>query len=249
MNMSMHYLLYAALALYCAGAAARLFRLVRPAAALIGAGFVIHTAYQAWRGWMTGVFIVNNLFDPVPFLPWCLALLIVANSFKPERRDEWLSLAALLAAFSLFAMFYPKGIIPPTPKKITVWAALFFLFEVMSHALFYAGAWFAWRQRNASGRDATYHTLLIWGFLLYSAVQVAGAAWSWLGWGTTFRWGSRHIFSAALWCYYALYIHLRYMQEWSVRGRALYASFGGIVVLLLSFASYVHEMLFPRIGG
>ncbi len=200
-------------------------------------------------GWLTGAFIANNIFDPVPFLVWCLALLIVLNLFSAERRDEWLSLTLVLLAASLFAAYYPKGIIPPTPKKITVWAALFFAPEVLAHSLFYAGAWFAWRQRKAESGDGFYHTLIIWGFLIYSVAQVTGAVWAYEGWGTTFRWGTRHLFSAVLWCFYALYIHLRYLRDWTAARRALYAASGGAVTLLITTVANLHEMVFPRIGG
>jgi len=249
MNFSMHYVLFFSLALYACAACAYLFRARRAAMAILVVGFAAQTVYQAWRAFMTGAFIVNNIFDPVQFLPWCIAFLIVLNIFNPERREEWLSALIILALFSAYTAVYPKGIIPPTPKKVNTWAAVFFLTEVMAHSFFFTGAWFAWRQRKKPQAECFYHTLIIWGFLIYSVTQVTGAVWSYVGWGTTFRWGSRHLFSAVMWCYFALYIHLRYMQNWAVERRARFAAFGGIVTLVLSFASYVHEMFFPRIGG
>ncbi len=249
MDFTMHTVLYAALGLYCLGALAYLVKKSIASAVSIGIGFALHTVYQVWRGFLTGAFIVNNVFDPVPFLAWSLAFLIVINLFNAEKRDEWLSLSIILLIASAFAAYYPKGIIPPTPKKITPWAAAFFASEVMAQALFFAGAWFAWRQRKAASSDGFYHALIIWGFLSYSIAQVTGAIWAYQGWGTTFRWGSRHLFSATLWCFYALYIHLRYLQNWNAGKRALYAAAGGLVVLLLATVQNLHEMVFPRIGG
>ncbi len=249
MEFTMHTAFYAALGLYCLGALGYLAKQNTVSAAAIGTGFIIHTVYQVWRGWLTGAFIANNIFDPVPFLAWSMAFLIVINLFNRERRVEWLSLSIILLIASLFAAYYPKGIIPPTPKKITFWAAAFFATEVMAHALFYSGAWFAWRQRKNPAAGASYHSLIIWGFLIYSITQVVGAVWAYEGWGTTFHWGTRHLFSAVLWCYYALYIHLRYLAGWPPARRVLFAAAGGLVVLLVTTVANLHEMGFPRIGG
>lgn len=211
-------------------------------------GFIIYTLYLAGRGWLGGVFLPNPLFESAFLLPWCTALLALILKIKKDD-ESWRRILYLLVPFTIFAVYHAKGIIPPTPNKITVWADAFFLTENIAHACFYGGAVFALNAMRKSGEDNNFHSFLIWGFVMYSIAQVVGAVWCYQGWGNTFRWGNRHMISAAIWLYYAAYLHLRYLSGWDLQRKALYVITGAVVVFILTFASYIHEMTFPRIGG
>lgn len=211
-------------------------------------GYIIYTLYLIGRGWIGGVFLPNPIFESPFLLPWCTAS--IALIIKIKRDDNsWAKILFLTVLFSLFAVYYPKGIIPPTPNKITLWADAFFLTESMAHACFYCGALFAVYSFRKCDNDEILHSFLIWGFVMYSIAQVTGAIWCYYGWGNTFRWGSRHMNSAAIWLFYAAYLHLRYLSGWNSSKKAIFALAGGVIVLILSFANYLHEMTFPRIGG
>ncbi|MCU0822797.1 MAG: cytochrome c biogenesis protein CcsA [Spirochaetes bacterium] len=204
--------------------------------------------YLIGRGWIGGLFLPNPIFEGPFLLPWCTALIAVILKIK-RYDNSWGKILFLLVPFSVFAVYHTKGIIPPTPNKITLWADAFFLTENMAHACLYSGAVFAIYFIRGKEKQNTFHTFLIWGFVLYSIAQVVGAVWCYYGWGNTFRWGNRHMMSAAIWLYYAAYLHLRYMSGWDVRKKAMYAITGAVLVFILTFSGYLHEMTFPRIGG
>ena len=242
-----HLFMYAAIGLF---AASFLLYILKSRAAgffLLAAGFVVYSLYLAGRGWIAGVFLPNPVVEGPYLLPWALACIaIIAAAMRDERRG--LILLPLLI-FSAGAIFYARGIIPPTPNKLTPWATAFFITEVFAHALFYTGAMRAALFLAAEDSIDTFHNYLVWGFVLYSVAQVTGAIWCYLGWGNTFQWGPRHMSSASIWLIYAAFLHLRFIPGWSGRRRAWFAVAASAAVLGLTWSSYLHEMTFPRIGG
>lgn len=127
--MTIHVLLYAAAALYAVAFILHLVKRSRASFFSLCAGFLLHTAYQVSRAWLAGIFIPNGMFDGVFLLPWAIALAVVLLRLFSDRGIAWESAAAPLFLFALFALAYPKGLIPPTPNKLTVWANVFFLTE------------------------------------------------------------------------------------------------------------------------
>jgi ABC-type transport system involved in cytochrome c biogenesis permease subunit len=94
-----------------------------------------------------------------------------------------------------------------------------------------------------------YSSCIIWGFILYSIAQVVGAIWCYLGWATLFNWGERHLQSATLWCYFAAYLHLRFLPAWDMRRKAWFSLYGFILVFFFSYSGIFREASMPRIGG
>ena len=106
---------------------------------VLALALVLQSLYLVGRGWLGGVFIPNPVVEGPFLLPWCLALITLVSSLvNPQEKVG--GLMALVVVFSLFSLFYAKGMIPPTPKKLSAWAILFFLTESMAHALFYISA-------------------------------------------------------------------------------------------------------------
>ncbi|HNV46404.1 MAG TPA: cytochrome c biogenesis protein CcsA [Spirochaetota bacterium] len=242
-------LIYGAVALYAIGLVLYLLKREQLSFGALGIGFAAHTAYQIWRAWLGGVFIPNGMVDGVFLLPWAIAGVIILLRLFGDRGTGWLSGLVPLVIFGVFALVYPKGMIPPTPNKLTLWAPTFFFTEAIGHACFYLGAWYALQSIINKSETGAFHMVVVWGFVAYSLSQIVGAIWAYNGWATTFRWGSRHLQSAVIWCFYATYLHLRYMPGWGMRARARYAAVGFVVVALCTFGSHLNEMRFPRIGG
>ena len=241
-------MLYAAGALYLLCSAAILFKKERFGAFLFAGGFILHTAYQVSRCFISGTFVLNGFTDSVFLLPWALACMVILMTRIAGDKTRWLAAVPLVILFTAFAIIYPKGIIPPTPNKTSVWTYAFFLTETFGLACFYLGAWAAAMLLAKKAAPDSYHRIIVWGFVLYTIAQIVGAVWAYMGWTTTFRWGARHLQSAVLWCYYAAYLHLRFMG-WSDRKKALFAAAGFAVTALCTFGSYMNEMRFPRLGG
>jgi hypothetical protein len=212
-------------------------------------GFLLHTVSQVSRGWFIGVFTPNAIFEGVFFFPWCLAFLTLC--LRVIKRDARLTYSTLIPIllFLLFTFFYPKGIIPPSPYVQTVFSPLFFVFEVLAHACFFLAGWFALRYLYDRKEAAFFDSIAIWGFILYSTAQVIGAVWCYLGWASLFNWSERHLQSASVWCFFAAYIHLRFIPLFDMKKKAWFALAGFILVLFFSFFSNVREMNMSRLGG
>lgn len=239
----------AAVLCYTAAFSFMIIRKTMPAFFSIFAGFVFFTIFIISRGWQALIFIPNGLFEGVFFMPWVMGLMLVTAMPAREKRENTITGVIPLLCSAFFAAVYPKGIIPPTPNKLTAWANIFFVTESIGHACFYFGAWFAFLSMVKKEEIPGYHKFIVWGFVLFSISQVSGAVWAFLGWGTPFRWGARHLQSAVIWCYYAAYLHIRFLKTWSERRRMIYAAAGFVLVILCTFGSYLREMTFPRVGG
>ena len=213
----------------------------------LAAGFILQSFYLIGRGWLGDVFLPNPIVEGPFVLPWCLSLIVLVRSMlQPD--DRLGGLTALVVVFSLFSIFYAKGMIPPTPKKMTVWAMLFFLSESLAHALFYISAWVALMGLIGKESQDRYFSWLAWGFVVYTVAQVTGAIWCFVGWGNTFSWGARHLGSAAIWTFFAASLHLPLIGRWRSKSAAM-AIVGGLLVFYISYSGYLQEMQFSRVGG
>lgn len=215
--------------------------------AALALGFILQSLYLIGRGWLGDVFIPNPIVEGPFFLPWCLALVALVRSWThPKMAMPWV--LGLAVIFSVLSVFYAKGMIPPTPKKLSIWAVLFFMSESMAHALFYMAALFAMLSLMRNTLSDSFLPLLVWGFIAYTVAQVTGALWCFVGWGNTFSWGARHLGSAAIWTFFAASLHLQFIANWK-RKNAVMVIAGAVMVFYISYGHYFHEMHFQRVGG
>jgi ABC-type transport system involved in cytochrome c biogenesis permease subunit len=218
----------------------------RPALGALLAAFVLHAGFLAARAMTLGAPSLNSVFEEQVFLPFCLAA-IALWLWGSLRNGEAAALAVVAAAAALLVLPLDKGVIPPSPKSASWLVPLFFFCEILAHALFIAAA--ALVCRRGAPPLAPAHRLAVWGFVLFSIAQVSGAAWCTLGWSVPFQWSFRHLHSAALWCAYAAYIHLRFLPGWSERRRAAYLGAGALLLAAYLAALQFIEAGQMRIGG
>ena len=237
---------YLGLAGYTASLVFFLIRKERIGKLFFSFGFISHTMSLISRAWLIGIFTPNAMFNEVFFLPWCLALLGVVLKIS---EDKFVYILLPVLFFSLLALFFPKGIFPPSPKQNTILSSLFFLFEVLAHACFILGAWLALFYLRNRIFYKEFDTLIVFGFVFYTIAQVVGAYWCYLGWATPFHWGDRHLQSASLWCYYAAYLHLKFLPNGNIKNKAIFALLGLGLVLLFSYGGQLKEMHLPRLGA
>jgi hypothetical protein len=240
--------LYVAIGGYLASLLFSIFKKRRPVEVMFLTGFLFHTISQISRGWFIGIFTPNAMFEGVFFLPWCLACLVLGLRLFSKDKDLIYTTLIPIFLLCIIALIYPKGIFPPSPKVKTIFSPLFFFFEVFAHAFFIIGAWFAFWYLRGKENARIFHSFVIWGFILYSIAQVVGAIWSYLGWATLFNWSNRHMQSATIWCFYAAYVHLRFLPAWDMRKKALFSLAGFLLVLFFSYSSHFNEMNMPRLG-
>ncbi|BBO90156.1 hypothetical protein [Desulfosarcina ovata] len=215
--------------------------------AALAIAFVLQGLYLLGRGWLGGVFVPNPIFEGPFLLPWSIALIILIRSLVDPDAPIAVTLM-LVIGLTLFSIFYPQGMIPPSPKKLNIWALFFFTSESMAHALFYIGAGVATMSLFGKTPADGHLTWIVWGFIAYTIAQVTGAVWCFLGWGNTFSWGARHLGSAAIWTFFAACLHMKFIPAWN-RRNALVTIVGAMLVFFISYGNYLREMRFPRVGG
>jgi hypothetical protein len=242
-------LLYVAAVAYAGSLAFFLMNRKIPAWLFFLCGFVLHTFSQAGRGWFIGIFTPIGVFEGIFFLPWCLAFLTAIFSFSKKDRDLILSSVIPVLIFLAIALSYPKGIFPPSPNVQTIFSSLFFVFEGLAHACFILGAWFALWYLRRREEASFFDNLIVWGFIFYSVAQVTGAIWSYLGWASLFSWNNRHLQSAAIWCFYASYLHLRFLSARDTKRKAVFSLAGFLLLFVLSYLGHLNEINMTRLGG
>jgi ABC-type transport system involved in cytochrome c biogenesis permease subunit len=209
---------------------------------LLAAGFLPHTVYLILRGWHYGVFTPLNFFTEQYFLPWCIAGTTLYLKIRRKDAGNALTLLFPICLFSIIALILPQSTPQPSPTTATILAVLFFLSEVVAHALFVLGGWFALLFLLGREEQSRFNTCAIWGFIMYSLAQVVGGVWSYLGWTVPFHWSERHLLSAALWCFYCAYLHLHFSSRWSTKGKAIFALCGALLMFIFTYAYFFASM-------
>jgi hypothetical protein len=211
--------------------------------ALLCFGFAAHTCSILIRGWHFGIFSPMNMVSEQYFLPWCLAAMTLWWKGRKNHSAGCLTNIVPICFLMIIAMFLPGLTLPPSPQSSTIFAFLFFFSEVIAHALFLLGGWHALLFLSQGSGEQTFNRCAIWGFILYSIAQVIGAAWSWLGWAVPFHWSERHLITAALWCFYCAYLHLRFSPRWSSKGKAWLALCGAVFTFVFTYSYYLANVV------
>lgn len=210
---------------------------------LLWFGFAANTVVILLRGWHFGIFAPINMVSEQYFLPWCLAALTLWRAAKKGGSPSAMTGIAPVFFLMLLSLVLPARIIPPSPQSSTLFADMFFFCEVIAHALFLLGGWCALFFLMRPSPEKSFHAYAIWGFVLYSIAQVIGAVWSWLGWAVPFHWSERHLVSAAIWCLYCAYLHLRFSPCWSERKKAWFALCGAILTFVSTYGYYLSAVV------
>jgi len=220
----------------------------RPGLWALLVAFAFHFIFLDARALWLGFFNSGAVFEGQVFLPFCLAG--IGLWLWASRREEEAAAVALAAALlALLSLPVDKGVIPPSPKSGSLLVPVFFCCEIVAHALFIAAAVLACLRRREVPSFQLAHRFAVWGFVLFSVAQVSGAAWCYLGWSVTFQWGFRHLHSAAIWCFFANYIHLRFLPWWSDRRKAIYLAAGALLLVAYLAVLQFIEAGQVRIGG
>jgi ABC-type transport system involved in cytochrome c biogenesis permease subunit len=246
--MSLGQLYFPVAAAYAAALAFFIWKRRRPGLCALLAAFVLHFLFMDARALWLSSFNSGAVFEGQVFLPFCLAGISLWLWAK-RRDEEAAAVAAAGAAMALLSLPIDKGVIPPSPKSASLLVPVFFFCEIAAHALFIAAAVLAGLRRGQGAFFPRAHRLAVWGFVLFSVAQVSGAAWCYLGWSVPFQWGFRHLYSAAIWCFYANYIHLRFLPWWNDRRKAAYLAAGAAILLAYLAVLQFIEAGQVRIGG
>ena len=199
-----------------------------------------------------GVWLPNPVFDGNYFLPWAMAAISLGIRWftKDENNKAVIhSLIIPVCFFSLLALIFPRGIMPPGPKHATFYVPLYYGIDIIAQACFILGGWFAVFHLKEKDPDKLFNSLMVAGFILYSISQVIGAYWAYLGWALPMHWSTKHLQSASIWCYYAAILHLRYFPVWNSRHESWFALAGAALLLLFIYGAQISALSFPGMGG
>lgn len=235
--------LYLAAGAYAGSLLFSLLNTERTTRALLWCGFLAHSTCLVIRGWHFGIFAPMNLVSEQYFLPWCIVALTIWREFRKDRPAGGITSIVPIVFLMLIALFLPAVTLPPSPQSSTIFAFLFFFCEVIAHALFLLGGWQAFLFLKQRSGEQAFNRYATWGFILYSIAQVVGAVWSWLGWAVPFHWSERHLVSAAIWCFYCAYLHLRFSPRWSSKGKAWFALSGALLTFIFTYAYYLANVV------
>ncbi len=220
----------------------------RPARLFIFAGALFNGHFLIQHSLLCGVFIGNALLDPVFFLPFAASLILgVSLEMHAAAKEAMAGALLLLTAMAVFAIFYPKGIIPPAANKSGPFPFLFFLTENIAYAFFGLVGAMSLCSRDEGRSNRLFRRMIIMGFISFSIAQVVGACWSFIGWGHPFMWGARHLSSAAVWLFFAALIHMRFLGRFTIPERWMNV-IGGFLSMFVVYSHLVMEMGIQRIG-
>lgn len=210
------------------------------------AGLAVQVGYLAHRGFSLGRLPLVGVHDTVSFLAAATVAFGIAfgmasgmRSGMAEDRTQRQSrgmvqaVSALAAAFSLMALFQPPFDRPLPPVLKTYWFELHVALSFLSYALFGVAAVagiFYLKTREPADERLEYKTVFV-GYALFSLSMVFGGIWAFLAWGTYWLWTPKELWTALLWLYYGLYLHLRYMKAWQGRPVAVMGVVGYAVVI------------------
>jgi hypothetical protein len=204
---------------------------------LAGIGFNILAMVS--RGYVAGRWYFYPVADEIYTLPAAIAFVTFSILHRPVKNNSGLILTPLVIA-ALIAVVIPYESVILTIKGMTIASPFFFLTEAASAAFFLTSGMLALSSRiSGTNNEKRIERLILWGFIIFTVCQVLGAVWAFLGWSYPFSWSTRHLLSAAIWCFYAALVHARLI--WLTRSAQLLFTIGGIIPVV--YMVYHHQII------
>lgn len=178
----------------------------RTAAAGLSVGVAVNLAALLARGFIGGVWYIDQMVMEDALMPAGLAILTLYLQLHGDRSRPRIMLIPL-AACALLMLLAPKDPAVPFLRSQTLWAPLFFLTETVSVVLFIAASALAAADLITRRMTFTPRPYILWGFIAFTICQIVGGVWAYVGWSYPFSWSDRHLASAAVWCLAAALLH------------------------------------------
>ncbi|GAB4389362.1 MAG: cytochrome c biogenesis protein CcsA [Thermodesulfovibrionales bacterium] len=207
---------------------------------LLGAGFLVQSAYLLSRGADLGRLPLVGVHDTVNFL--AASLVAFAAAFYPAMKEAgfrddaapfFRMVSAAAAAFTAFALLQKPHAMPLPPVLKTYWFELHVILSFLSYALFGVAAALGaiYLRRGEAGLEKLQYKAAFVGYGVFSLSMVFGGVWAYLAWGTYWLWTPKELWTTILWLFYTLYLHARLRQWWMGRPSAVLGIAGFAVVI------------------
>lgn len=201
---------------------------------LLYAGFMVQSAYLAWRGVELGRIPLVGVHDTLNFLSASTAAFSIAiQAAHKQKREFYMMVAGLCAAFTAFSLMQKPHATPLPPVLKTYWFELHVAMSFLSYALFAIAAVLGtiyMRSKDEAMERLQYKSIFV-GYSLFSLSMILGGVWAFLAWGTYWLWTPKELWTSLLWLYYGLYLHARLWRWWAGRPVAVLGVVGFGVVL------------------
>ncbi|HEY5976106.1 MAG TPA: cytochrome c biogenesis protein CcsA [Geobacteraceae bacterium] len=214
---------------------------------LLLAGFAIELVYLALRGIELGRLPLVGPHDTIIFFAGSLAVMAVPFLFAHGLCDEPLfpwAIGCTVALFTLLGLRFPAFAMPLPPVLQTLWFELHVALAFFAYALFAIGALLGvlfLRGRRRQFLDLQYRAALV-GYSFFSASMVTGGIWGYYAWGTYWLWTPKELWTAILWLFYSLYLHLRLKgPRWEAA-----VAWGGIIGFAVTMFTYLGVSLLMK---
>ncbi|MBP7603719.1 MAG: hypothetical protein KBA15_07310 [Spirochaetes bacterium] len=202
---------------------------------LLALALVCHALYLGAFGWFDGMYLFLKVVESPAFLPFALGCVIALGEIRRHQRSPYGFGLIVVIAFTIIAFLTPRSLSYFGPNKLSAWADIYFITDFSAQACFIMAAVISILHLAGWWREESPFRLVAWGFILHTIAQVAGAIWCFLGWAMTFQWVYVHLQSAAVWMFYANYLHLRLIPRWNEKRLAIYLVAGAVMIMLFKY--------------
>ncbi|TAN37193.1 MAG: c-type cytochrome biogenesis protein CcsB [Verrucomicrobia bacterium] len=209
-------------------------------------GVVALTVYIGWRWLEANRAPFSNMFESLVLFAWTLSLVYVVLLLRGKIPSALTPTTALLALLMLVyaSAFLSSEIQPLMPALRSNWLTFHVTTVLIGYGsfavAFLAATGYLIVSRAASQAgpesrelcEAIMSKTISFGFLFLVVGIAMGAVWANVAWGTYWSWDPKETWSLITALIYAVFLHGRYLRNWSGRRMAWIAVIGFISVLI-----------------
>lgn len=241
------YIFMAGACLYLASLIGAVWKKNTPAKYLFYAGLLCNAISLGLRYWIC--FPMLPLYQGSFFLPFIVGIIGIRYNIFRSNILPGFSIVTLLA---WSAYLCPNDFYIPFLQFKTLFAHGFFLLGVVGKSMFLLAGVRAvqilFAKYQETGQTKQMGQILSWGFVFWTLSVFAGAAWSWLGWGSPVVWEDPLMATTmATWFLYSLLLHLHLTVFSGTRPKAWFTLAGAVWVFCFNCVTELGPFRLPVI--
>lgn len=219
---------------------------------LVLAGCGLHAGLIFYRSLILKSLAVSSLYESLNFLAWVIIVVFLFFEIRQRDRVDGVFVLPLVISLVVFAAVVGSDIQPMPAVLRSPWMAVHVSLCFLSYACFSLALVFAimylWQEKELKSRKVDafffrlpalgvldrqgYRTIFL-GFLALSLGIVSGSVWAQQAWGSFWSWDPKETGSLALWLFYLIYLHSRFLSGWRGRKSAYLAIIGFLAMLFI----------------
>lgn len=228
----------------------------KAATALLGVGWIIHTAALVVRTVAAGRPPFLNLYEYVLSLTWGVVLVYLIVEFLIKNRQLGAFAVPSVTIFAYVATRLSSEVNPTMPALVSTWRVPHICTAILAYAAFAIAFGVSimylirersdktgvskksfWNTRMPSLKtlDQLIYRLLAFGFIMQTALLVTGAIWAQFAWGRYWGWDPKETWALITWLIYAAYLHMRVTRGWQGHKSAMVCLIGFIATIFTLF--------------